>query len=202
MGQEPDRIRQEVDQKREDAARKLDQIEHRVEHATHEVKGTVDQTRQQAMDMVEQAKQQAKETFDLRRQVEQKPLVALGAAFLGGLVLGGVTGGGGEQQGQQQGQQQRPHDGRQHRERGGGIAEGIKRAAKESGLQETLTSMAAAAMGTANDRLKEGLDRRFPGFAGKYQQARQADGDLAAKSQVTLEASAPQAATGAHQTAH
>ena len=121
MGETTDQLRQEVDGKREDAAQKIDQIEQRVTETVHRVQegvtGTTDQvkatvqesiqgvqeavgqTAQQMTDQVkntaQQVTQQVKSTVDWRRQVEERPLVMVGAAFLGAFVLGNLTGGDG-----------------------------------------------------------------------------------------------------------
>jgi hypothetical protein len=120
MGETADQLRQEVDRKREDAGQKIDAIEQRVSdtaarvqegvaQTTEQVKATVQQSVEGAMSAVgdttqqvaEQVKQttqqvteQVKANFDWQKQIEERPLVMLGAAMLGGFVLGSLTGGG------------------------------------------------------------------------------------------------------------
>ena len=120
MGETPDQLRQEVDRKREDAGQKVDALEQRmtetvqrvrdgVAETTEQVRATVQdsvegvqqavgQTAQQVTEQVkattQQVTEQVKENFNWRRQIEERPLVMLGAAFLGGFVVGSVTGGG------------------------------------------------------------------------------------------------------------
>jgi hypothetical protein len=119
MGETPDQLRQEVDRKREDAGQKVDALEQRmtetvqrvrdgVTETTEQVRATVQdsvegvqqavgQTAQQVTEQVkattQQVTEQVKENFNLRRQIEERPLVMLGAALLGGFVIGSVTGG-------------------------------------------------------------------------------------------------------------
>ena len=119
MGETPDQLRQEVDRKREDAGQKVDALEQRmtetvqrvrdgVAETTEQVRATVQdsvegvqqavgQTAQQVTEQVkattQQVTEQVKENFNLRRQIEERPLVMLGAALLGGFVIGSVTGG-------------------------------------------------------------------------------------------------------------
>ena len=108
MGQTADQLRQEIEHKREDAAAKIDQIEAKVQDipnlARDTVRGQVDQSITQVRDSVDQSLNQArmtvtekvgqmKEQTDVRGQIGQRPLAALGIAFAGGYLLGKVFGG-------------------------------------------------------------------------------------------------------------
>jgi ElaB/YqjD/DUF883 family membrane-anchored ribosome-binding protein len=177
MGESADQIRQELDQKRADASRKIEQLEDQVTHTAEEVK------------------QNVQETVDLRHQIEQRPLIALGTAFVGGFLLGGILGGDDDKkrqgyygygnassyqyQGNDQGSRQQ-HQG----ESGGSISGGLKKAAKDSGLESTITNAAAAAMATASDRLKSTIDQSFPGFASKYDTAQETEGGFSEKGEA------------------
>jgi hypothetical protein len=107
MGQTADELRQEIEAKRQDASDKIEQLEQKVTGATDQVMQTKDQiletkdqvkdqvmeVKDQVVESVAQAKDQVKEQvtqFDWRKQVDEKPLVALGAAFIGGVVLSSV----------------------------------------------------------------------------------------------------------------
>jgi len=153
MGQTTDQLRQEIDAKRDDAAQKIDQIEQKVDAAA----------------------QQVKDKIDWRRQVDDNPMLALGAAFIGGMVLGGVLGGGDDN-----GRQPRADYGYgrygQHdtstyfqsqsgrSSSSGGIGGTIRNAAKSSGLEETIQSMSGTVMATVADRLREVADQSLPGL--------------------------------------
>lgn len=103
MGQTADQIRQAIAGKRDDAAAKIDEIEARVQDlpnlAKETVRGTVDASLQQARASVEETVGQMKQQMDLRAQIEQRPLAALGIAFAGGYLLGKLIGDGGAEDG-------------------------------------------------------------------------------------------------------
>jgi hypothetical protein len=137
MGETTGELRQAVDSKREDAAQKIEMIEQKVGETT----------------------QQVKDTFDWRRQVEEKPLVALGAAFIGGIVLGGVMGG------DENGQQQRPTQYWQSSKKGRGLTGSIRNAAKSSGLEDSINEMASGFFGSLSSRVKEMASDTFSSSA-------------------------------------
>jgi hypothetical protein len=139
MGETTDELRQAVDNKRDDAAQKIDQIEQRVgETANH-----------------------MKESLDWRRQVEEKPLVAVGAAFFGGMMLGGVLGGG---NGHDQQPKQPPQW--QSAAAGAGLGGAIRKAAKSSGLEDSFNEMTSNLFSTISDRMKQMTSEKFPSLAG------------------------------------
>ena len=153
MGQTADQLRQEVDQKREDAADKIDQLQAKVEGAA-----------QQARDTVEDAKQQVKDTFDLRKQIEDKPLLALGAALAGGFVLGGLLGGE-DDDGRQYPRYDQQHSGQSFRpQSSSGIMDNVRKAAKSTGLEDTLNTMVASFMGSLGERVRTIGEESFPGL--------------------------------------
>jgi len=145
------------------ASTKIDQIEAKVEDTTERVK----------------------EQFDLKKQIEDRPLVALGAAFFGGLLLGGVMDGDDQQEAHRDEELRRPSAGSQPKS--GGIKQSIRNAAKSSGLDETLSNLTAAAMGMMTEKVKSAADRNLPGFAEKFQGAQQAGGDFSAKTRAAQE---------------
>jgi ElaB/YqjD/DUF883 family membrane-anchored ribosome-binding protein len=154
MGATTDQLRQEVDQKREDAAQKIDQIQAKVEGATQQVKETV-----------EDAKQQVKDTFDLRKQIEEKPLLALGAALAGGFILGGVLGDGGRDDRHypryDEGPRSMPY---RPPQQSSGIMDGMRKAAKSTGLEDSLNTMVSSFIGQLGERVKAIGEEAFPGL--------------------------------------
>lgn len=176
MGQSSDQIRQEIDQKRTDAASKIDALKDQVQGNADEVRGqvedTVDQVREGVQGTVEDTIETVKQNIDLQRQMEERPLVALGAALVGGFVLGGLLGGGGQQS----------HSGGSSS--GGGASSAIRGAAHKSGLEDTISNAAAALMGNVTEQFKGTLDRNFPGFADKMSSAQQQQGSLSDKTRV------------------
>jgi len=166
MGETADQLRQEVDQKREDAAQKIDQIQAKVEGATQQVKETVDD-----------AKQQVKDTFDLRKQIDEKPLLALGAALAGGFILGGVLGDGDHDDRPypryDEGSRQMPY---RPPSSSSGVMDGVRKAARNAGLDETLNTMVASFMGSLGARVKAIGEEAFPGLLSQSQSQQQDGG--------------------------
>ena len=181
MGQSTDQIRQEIDQKRDDAAGKIDQLETQVKDTADQLKSGVQDTTEQIIgqvqgtveDTIETVKQNV-QNVDFRQQIEERPLVALGVALVGGFVLGGLMGGGGQQQtsGGQQGSSQS----------GSSMSGGLRSLAQKTGLEDTISNAASALIGSVTDQVKDTLDRNFPGFADKMQTTRETPGSFAEKS--------------------
>ena len=165
MGQTADQLRQEIEQKREDAASKIDQIESRVTDTTQMVRDTVQDLPQMAKETVSGTVEQVKQNVqnvDLRQQIQERPLVALGAALAGGFLLGGIMGGG-------EGGQQ--HRGGQYAGMSqGGTASGLRGAVKSSGLDETINGLAGAVMGMLTERVRSTVEQNFPQIAERMPQ--------------------------------
>jgi hypothetical protein len=139
MGETTGELRQAVDNKRDDAAQKIDKIEQKVGETT----------------------QQVKESLDWRRQVDEKPLMALGAAFVGGFVLGGVMGGDDDHQ--------KSSSHWQTSKNRGGLGGAIRNAAKSSGFEDSLSEMATGLFGSLSTRMKQVAGDTLPGIADKAQ---------------------------------
>ena len=152
MGETTDQLRQQVDQKREDASQKIDQIEQQITSKAQDLETKVQDTAQQV-----------KAQMDWRHQVEERPLIAVGAALVGGILLGGIMGkGNGHQASQQSGVPASP---------GGGVTDTVRKAARESGLDDAVENFANAAFGMLGERMREMTDRSFPGMLDKVQSA-------------------------------
>ncbi|HEX5500044.1 MAG TPA: hypothetical protein VFX03_12490, partial [Thermomicrobiales bacterium] len=91
MGQTADQLREEIAAKREDAAAKIDRIEAKVQQIPQIARETVDASMLQARASVGEQVNQMAQKFDLRQQVQERPLLALGAAMAGGWLLGKLT---------------------------------------------------------------------------------------------------------------
>lgn len=190
MGQSSDEIRQEINQHRNDAASKIDQLQSQVQGTSDDLqqqaKDTAEQVRNQVQGTVEDTIETVKENIDLQQQVQERPLVALGAALIGGFVLGGILGGG---------QSQSSHGGRSNDYSGGNaqsgsgsgskITDSVRDMVKKSGLEETFSNATAAMMGSVTEQIKDTLDRNMPGFAEKMDTAKQEQGSVTDKSRVT-----------------
>ena len=143
MSKSADEIRDEIERDREDAAERIDQLEERLQETADDVRRearyTVDEVRDEAQDLVQNAVESVKETLDLQQQVQDRPLVAVAGAMVGGYVLGSMmndSGGGGGQQS------------------GPSMGERLQKTAKESGLLDTLQNFAAALVGSYAEEVK------------------------------------------------
>lgn len=163
MGETTDQLRQEVDQKRDDASQKIDQIEQQVRQTAQQMEQKVTDTAQQIDQKVSETKQQiedkvidtvqhVKDKFDLRGQVEERPLVAVGVALLGGAILGGVLKGGESESPGGTSQQS-------------GVGNAVRKAAKDSGFEDTIQKFAHAALSRIGDQVRDITERSFPGIA-------------------------------------
>lgn len=135
MGSGTDQIREELEQTRDDAAERINELQNRLESVT-----------EQATSTVENAKEQIKEKLDLKQQISNNPLVAVGA----GLVVGFLLAGAGED------------GGSSRRSRSGGgmsndLIRQLRETARSTGLEDTLTAASGALMSTLSERMKSGL---------------------------------------------
>lgn len=148
MGQTADQLRQEVDQARDAATQKIEDIEEKVANAAEQVK----------------------EQFDWRHQVDDHPLTAVGVALVGGMVLGGLTGGGdhrdhdGSSSSYSSGVR---YQSVQHDESHGGMVESIRNAAKSSGFDDAIHHVADVALGTLGERIRAFADQTLSGSSSK-----------------------------------
>lgn len=186
MGQSSDQIRQEIDAQRSDAGEQIDhlqeQLQDNADHMHQQVQDTAEHVRGQAQGIMDDAVKSV-QNFDFHQQVEQRPLVAVGAALIGGFVLGGMMGGGGQQQSSQGGSQGGQQQG--GGQSGGGMGSQIRNAAQKSGLEDTISNAAAALMGSVTEQLKGTLDSNFPGFSEKMNTAQSKPGSFTDKSRAT-----------------
>ncbi len=176
MGQTADQLRQEIDGKREDAGQKISAIEAKVEGSVQQVKETVDGTVQQAKDTVDETVVKLKESFDFSKQIEERPLAALGVAIAGGFLLGKITG-----DGDDHGQSYSQSGDRATGAQSAGQASGIRGAVKDSGLEDTLSTAMGAVMGMVTERVRSVVGEAFPELADKIKPA----GDQAPPSRPT-----------------
>ena len=103
--------------------------------------------------------------MDWRHQVEERPLLAVGAALVSGMLLGGITDKDDHHASSQQSScTQMSHD-------GGGVANAVRKAARQSGLDDSIQNFANSAFGMLGERLRQMTDRTFPGILDKVQSA-------------------------------
>ena len=201
MGKSSDQLREEIDAQRSDAGAKIDDLQHQVqdqvEHAREQVTDTASHVRDEAEAMMTDTVDSVKQTvedFDLERMVQDRPLLSVGAAMLGGYMLGAMLGGGSDagqnsnqyttaRMGSSTGSQARSysdsHSG--SHSSGAGIGQSLRSAAQKSGLEDTISNAGAALMGSVTEQLKGMMDKNFPGFSDKLDNARQQDGSFKEK---------------------
>lgn len=96
MGQSTDQIRREIDESRDSAAARIDQLQSQVEGTAQDLRDNVQGTAEQVIDQVkgsvDDTVETVRENLDVRQHIEQRPLLSLGIALVGGFVLGSLTG--------------------------------------------------------------------------------------------------------------
>jgi hypothetical protein len=88
MDQEPDVIRQQIDETRSSLTEKLETLEGQVRGTVQDAKSTVEDTIQNVKDSVHETVATVKRTFDLNHQVRQHPWAMFGASVLAGYLAG------------------------------------------------------------------------------------------------------------------
>lgn len=195
MGKSSDQLREEIDRQRDDAGAKIDnlqqQVESQIEGTREQVVDTAEQVRDEATAMVTDsvdAMKQNIENLDIERHVQERPLASVGAALLGGFILGAVLGGNDDHHRQSGGYSaagsmsgNQGHSGPDM----GGMMHGIRSAAQKSGLEDTVSNAAAAMMGSVTEQIKGMLDQSFPGFSDKLDTAQNKQGSFTDKARAT-----------------
>jgi len=156
MGETADDLRRQVDQKRDDASQKIDQIEQQVMGKAQEIEGKVTDTAQQV-----------KAQMDWRHQVDEHPLKSVGAAMIGGMLLGGMTGKGDHHEYQPSGEQMRASQ----RSHGPGLGDKIRKAASDAGFDDSIQNFASAGFSMLGQRMRDMTERTFPGMLDRVHQA-------------------------------
>ncbi len=201
MGKSSDQLREELDAQRADTGAKIDNLQHQVEdqieHTREQVTETAQHVRDEAQAVVTDTVDSVKQTvedFDLERMVQDRPLLSVGAAMLGGFMLGAMLGGGdgsdnnpnryttarmGSGTGSQSGSQSDSYSG--SHSSSSGIGNSLRSAAQKSGLEDTISNAGAALMGSVTEQLKDMMDKNFPGFSDKLDTAQQQSGSFKEK---------------------
>lgn len=184
MGQSSDQIREEIDQHRHDAADKIDRLQSQVQGAADDLRSQAQDTvagmQEQVKGTVDETIETVKQNLDFREQVQERPLVALGAALIGGFVVGGMLGGGSENR--SSGHHVDSESTHTSHSSGGGMGSTVQHAVKSSGLEEMLSNAAAALMGSVTEQVKQTVDRNMPGFSQKMDEAKRTPGSVMEKS--------------------
>jgi ElaB/YqjD/DUF883 family membrane-anchored ribosome-binding protein len=190
MGQSSDQLRQEIDQHRHDAERKINDLQGTIEGTADDLKvqaqSTVEDVKHQVQDTVDETVRTVTENVDIEGFVRERPLVSLGAALIGGFMLGGMLD---SSRGSSSSSRSYEYSGERGDMSSGGSSSGgsdiggtIRNVFKSSGLEDTVNNAAAAMMGSVTEQLKQTMDRNMPGFANKMDTAKHTDGTVMDKS--------------------
>jgi len=161
MGSTADDIREQVDANRSSAEDKINKIEQQVTGQAQALQEKVSGAGEMIQEKVADTAQQVKEQFDWRKQVNDRPLVAVGAAMIGGMLLGKMTGSGG---GGGHHAPDVPHNGAGMMAGGGMIAGALQNAMQKSGLSDQLETTMHDLFSTVTSRMKE-MTKDMPGMS-------------------------------------
>lgn len=189
MGQSSDELRQEIDQRRHNAEQKINDLQQTVQGTAEELKGqaqeTVSEMSEQVQGAVESAMHTVGENVDIETFIKERPLVSLGAALIGGFVLGGLIDSDDSGHGSARAES---YSGERGSLSSGGSSDGgsslgstLRGAIRKSGFEDTFNNAAAAMLGSFTEQLKDTMDRNMPGFADKMDSAKQQPGSVADK---------------------
>jgi len=146
MGPTASQIREELDHHRDDAASRLAELENRVGAMTEQARSQVEEATDEIRTQVVDTKQQIQQTFDLKYQLQENPLIAVGGGLLLGFLLGGgLSGGGGGYQGQSgQGSSAVTRH----------LRESMMQSARSSGLSDTMSAAGSALLSEVTKSVK------------------------------------------------
>ena len=176
MGKSASEIDQELDQTRSDAAEKIEKIEQQISQSAESVK----------------------QSLDWRYQVQERPLLAVGTAFLGGLILGELTNSDDNDSGRRQHASAPGYwqDGRDTPNHHGIMGGTLRQITQTSGIDDALSSAAAAMLGSAGQRIKDAVEETYPGFVERYERSTKTDGDMAHRTRAAARAEQPDGGAG------
>jgi hypothetical protein len=162
MGTTADDLREQVDANRSSAEDKINKIEQQVTEQAQAIQEKVSGAGEMIQEKVTDTAQQVKEQFNWRKQVDDRPLVAVGAAMIGGMLLGKMMGGDG-------GNSHRhapdaPHSGAGMMAGGGMIAGALQNAFQKSGLSDQLETTMHDLFSTVTSRMKD-MTKDLPGVS-------------------------------------
>src|ERR1700730_10040165 len=92
MKEEPEAIRQHIDETRSSLTEKLETLESQVRGTVQGARATVEETIEAVKGTVQDTVRSVKRTFDVNYQVEQPPWTMVGCPLLAGCILGSLTG--------------------------------------------------------------------------------------------------------------
>lgn len=93
MDQEPDVIREHIEETRESLTEKLESLENQVKGTVQDARATVEETIDTVKSTVQETVESVKRTFNVRYQTEQHPWPMVGASAILGFAVGSLLGG-------------------------------------------------------------------------------------------------------------
>src|SRR5262245_5136733 len=93
MAEEPDVIRQQIDETRSSLTEKLETLEGQVRGTVREAKASVEDTIESVKASVQHSVASVKRTFDVRYQTERHPWAMVGGSVVAGFVIGSLVAG-------------------------------------------------------------------------------------------------------------
>jgi hypothetical protein len=162
---------------------------------TYQLRRELDEKRNELTRDVERLEAKVKSTLDLAHQIQERPLLSVGLAVLGGFVIGRLGGGGDKPTSEwrhqsalnvrpysyggygamsasasppQASAESRPHDPGLIDHVKDGLQESFRRGTQGSTVDGVLTNMTAALTAIMVSKAKELLDQNLPGFADQY----------------------------------
>lgn len=88
MAEEPDVIREQIEETRTSLTEKLETLEGQVRETVQSAKATVEDTLETVKSSVQNTVESVKQTFDLSYQVDRHPWAMTGGSFVVGFLLG------------------------------------------------------------------------------------------------------------------
>lgn len=124
----------------------------------------------------------------MQAKIAERPMISLGASLIGGMLLGGLLGGGSDRHRESRSSSEYSRypapagstsngDQGDHGQGSSGITasmtEGLRKAAKQSGLEEHGRSTSSSVMSSVNDSLRSVLSQQLPDFDQKLKEWQQ-----------------------------
>lgn len=126
----------------------------------------------------------------MQAKIAERPLISIGAGLIGGMLLGGLLGGSDDRHRERRSWSEYNYnrypaaagsngDGEHHKQNHGSssiaasMSEGLRKAAKQSGLEEHGRSTSSSVMSSLNDSLRSVLSQQLPDFDQKLNERQQ-----------------------------
>lgn len=171
MGETTQAIKHDIDDERHKLENNLEGIEQKLKQTTEQVTNKVDDVSEQVHEKVEQVQQKVRNATDWRHQFEERPLLGVGLAFGGGVLLASMLGSSDNKrdrnrQSYSYGYPAQYQGSQQTYTNGGHGATDVGR----QHVSSTFDNIKGALMGVAAAQAKTYLEKSVPGFGNEYSQ--------------------------------